>query len=48
MTPTRRLSRLAPLALVPALLLSACTTSDKTETTLAFIELVSGRTDPSL
>jgi len=40
MTPSRRLSRLAPLALVPALLLAACTTSDKTETTLAFIELV--------
>jgi uncharacterized protein YjdB len=40
MTTTRSLSRLAPLALLPALLLAACTTADTPAPTLAFIELV--------
>jgi uncharacterized protein YjdB len=40
MTTIRRLARLAPLALLPSLLLSACTTSDDKSPTLAFLELV--------
>lgn len=42
MTTTRSLSRLAPLALLPALLLAGCTTTDTTERTLAYLELVPG------
>jgi len=40
MTTTRGPTLLAPLALLPGLLLAACTTSSSPETTLAFIELV--------